>query len=183
MLIHDHNIHRRFSRRSAKGRGEGRVGYRVRTIAIPTCAAMLCLPNAAFATQHQSDPAPSEPISAETALERARTIYSIRPPRIDPCPPEREGVIVVCRRLEDPESQRVPGSIDQAIAAGRAVADGLPRAPDVFGLPSCEVVKCIGIGSVPPPALMIDLKALPEPPSGSAAAAYGYQPPAPDDAR
>lgn len=163
----------------------------MRTIANLTCAAMLCLAPPVFATSafakqagaNQAQPeaeAPPQPSTTEQMLETARLRYAVRSPRADPCPPEQAGVIVVCRRLEDPESQRVPGTIDQAIAAGAAVNDGLPRAPDLMGIPDggvsvgggCFVPPC-----PPPAAIMIDLKALPEPPPGSDAASYGYQPP------
>lgn len=145
---------------------------------------MLCLPAAAFATPQQPDgPADTAPrtVSAEQVMTNARLVYAVRPPRRDPCPPEQEGVIVVCRRLEDPESQRVPGTIDEAIEADAPVPDGLPRAPDLFGIPDGGVSVaggCFFPPCPPPTAIMIDLKALPEPPPGSDAAAYGYQPPA-----
>jgi hypothetical protein len=150
-------------------------------MAISTSAAIFVLPLAAVAQDPAGAPATAAeggPVSAERAAVRAQQIYTVRPQRFSPCPPERAGEIVVCRRLEDPETLRVPSPTDQAIADGKPVDDGVPRAPYVFGLPSCDVVKCHSIGSVPPPPLMIDLKALPEPPPGSDAASFGYQPPA-----
>lgn len=144
----------------------------MRAIAVAAAAALLAHPAAA-----QEAPPPK---TANPMLETARRVYSVRPSRAESCPSEREGEIVVCRRIEDPETLRVPSATEAAIAAGKPVYDGLPRAPDVFGLPSCEIVKCIGFGSVPPPPLIIDLKAIPEPPPGSDAASYGYQPPAGD---
>lgn len=152
----------------------------MRWMAISTSAAIFVLPLAAVA-QDPIGAAATAPeggsVSAEQAATRAHQVYTVRPQRFSPCPPERAGEIVVCRRLEDPETLRVPSPTDQAIADGKPVDDGLPRAPYVLGLPSCDVVKCHSIGSVPPPALMIDLKALPEPPPGSDAASFGYQPP------
>lgn len=154
------------------------AGEPVRAVTISTCAVLFALPLAAAAQDHDGTAATiSPPLDTQEAIARARQVYSVRPPRPEPCPPEREGEIVVCRRLEDPETLRVESATDAAIAAGKAVPDGLPRAPDVFGLPSCEVVKCMGFGSVPPAPLIIDLKAIPEPPPGSDAAGYGYQAP------
>lgn len=121
----------------------------------------------------ETAPAAAPTPTVEQMLDRARQLYAVRPPAVDPCPPQQAGEIVVCRRVEDPEKLRVPSPTDDAVEQGRPVYD-VPRAPDLLGLPSCEVVKCQGFGSVPPPAVMIDLKALPEPPAGSDAAAYGY---------
>lgn len=154
----------------------------MRAFAKLTCAALLALPAPALAQDSPAPPAAPAPegeaaaepapLTAEQALANASTVYAVRVPRADPCPPQKAGEIVVCRRLEDPDSLRVPSPTEEAIANGQAVGDGVPRAPDLFGIPSTGV--SVGFGSVPPPALMIDLKAIPEPPAGSDAAAYGY---------
>ena len=48
------------------------------------------------------------------------------------------------------------------------VKDKIPRAPNVSGLPDCrQQSACIGFGKKPPDPLIIDLKAIPEPPPGS----------------
>lgn len=133
---------------------------------------MLAVASPALAQQPDDGASPAI-LTAEQALEKARSLYAVRPPAEDPCPPQKAGEIVVCRQVEDPEKLRVPSSTDDAIERGVPVYD-VPRAPEVLGLPSCGEVKCQGFGSVPPPAVMIDLKALPEPPAGSDAAAYGY---------
>ncbi|MGC1271292.1 MAG: hypothetical protein WA842_11945 [Croceibacterium sp.] len=137
----------------------------------PASPAQASPEQASPAQEGEAAPSPAL-LTAEQALERASALYAVRVPRADPCPPQKAGEIVVCRRLEDPESLRVPSPTDDAIANGQAVGDGVPRAPDLFGIPGNGV--SIGFGSVPPPALMIDLKAIPEPPAGSDAAAYGY---------
>ena len=157
----------------------------MRAFAKLTCAALLALPTPALAQDSGAaapEPSAADPaqdgaaspalLTAEQALEKARTLYAVRVPRADPCPPQKAGEIVVCRRVEDPDSLRVPSPTDDAIANGQAVGDGVPRAPDLFGIPGGGV--SIGFGSVAPPAVMIDLKAIPEPPAGSDAAAYGY---------
>ena len=162
----------------------------MRWIARLTCAAMLLLPavpfpafaqdtapDAALAADTTGGATPAMPplITAEQALENAQTIYSTRTHRYDPCPQQKAGEIVICRQLEDPAKLRVSSPTEDAIAAGKAVNDGVPRAPYVLGLPSCEEVKCHRMGRAAPPPLLIDLKAIPEPPAGSEAAEYGFE--------
>jgi hypothetical protein len=106
--------------------------------------------------QVQREAAPT----AEEMIEAAREAYRPRGLRRR-CPVGAPGEIVVCP--SDPDEHRVPSSLDEATAAGRAMFDGVPRAPDVFGLPSCEIVHCVSVGSPPPPLYLIDLKAIPEP--------------------
>lgn len=160
----------------------------MRAFAKLTCAALLVLPAPALAQDSASAPpadqAPANDataapalLTAEQALERASTLYAVRVPRADPCPPQKAGEIVVCRRLEDPDSLRVPSPTDDAIANGQAIGDGVPRAPDLFGIQGGGVKVaggCFFPPCPPPTAIMIDLKAIPEPPAGSDAAAYGY---------
>lgn len=77
--------------------------------------------------------------------------------------------IVVC--AQDPEKLRVPSSTDE----GTNTDDGVPRAPDLFGIPGGGVVVAKGCFIPPCPRKMppiIDLKALPEAPAGSDAARY-----------
>ncbi|OYW47240.1 MAG: hypothetical protein B7Z33_02545 [Sphingomonadales bacterium 12-68-11] len=108
------------------------------------------------------------PVTAEDVV--AAAAERLRPPGVPrPCPQSESGVIVVCAQ-DDEETQRVDSSSDQAIAAGQAVSDGKPRAPDVFGIPSGGVT--IRMGSPPPQVFMIDLKAIPEAPPGSDAARF-----------
>lgn len=74
------------------------------------------------------------------------------------------GTIVVCSHGGDGTSQRVPPSksVDQSTNTG------VPRAPDVSGLPGC-LGPCITIpiGRPPPPVYYIDLKSIPQAPKGS----------------
>ena len=102
--------------------------------------------------------APPEHPTAEEMIEVAREAY--RPPGLPRrCPAPKPNEIVVC--APDPNEYRVPSSLDDAIEAGRAVPDGVPRAPDVLGLLPCEAVGCISIGKDPPPIYLIDLDAIP----------------------
>jgi hypothetical protein len=90
------------------------------------------------------------------------------PKRTVDCSQATEGEIVVCRKLEvDPATQYVPSDVDNGDPR-----DDIPRAPDVTVLPQTGtlVVKGCFIPPCPPPkALIIDVKAIPEPPAGSEA--------------
>lgn len=128
--------------------------------------------------QETAHPLPT--LRAEEALETARDAYYAPGEQIVSLCPEmvreegEEGtVIVVCRTLGPPnrfQTREGPRPrMDQT-------ADGVPRAPDVTTIPSCKgrsmgIGVCItGLGSVPPPVLMIDLTKLPEPLSAEDAA-------------
>ncbi|MEO6153155.1 MAG: hypothetical protein ABIT09_02345 [Croceibacterium sp.] len=85
------------------------------------------------------------------------------------CQAAKGNEIVVC--AQDPERLRVPSSTDE----GTNISDGLPRAPDLFGIPSGGVIVAKGCFFPPCPRKMpplIDLKAIPEAPPGSAAARF-----------
>jgi hypothetical protein len=73
-------------------------------------------------------------------------------------PAEVRDEIVVCAEQEDPATQYVPSDTDSGDPD-----DGVPRAPDVTGLPS----DGMRIGKTPRHPLIIDLTAIPEPPPGS----------------
>lgn len=76
------------------------------------------------------------------------------------------GEIVVCRQVgEDPDN--VFSSTEEARKryAEATANKNAPPPPDVFGIP--DNGKGISIGGVPPPALMIDVSALPKAPAGS----------------
>jgi hypothetical protein len=73
------------------------------------------------------------------------------------------GQIVVCGDAERNEKERLPNR-DQTDTA-RSTNDGLPRAPNVSGLPDCSR-GCIRVGKVPAPVYYFDITALPEPPKG-----------------
>ncbi len=120
------------------------------------------LPGCMAALPALAQEAPDDGPTAEQMIEVAREAY--RPPGLRrKCPPpERPGEIVVC--APDPDEYRVSSPTDDAIAAGEPVADGVPRAPDVFGLPPCNTqTVCMKVGRAPPPIYIIDLEAIPEP--------------------
>jgi hypothetical protein len=106
------------------------------------------------------DPETGDDLTAEEMIEVAREEWRTVQPK--GCPEAKPGEIVVCK--PDEEKLDVESSLDEAIREGKAVPDGLPRAPYVFGLPECGVeVVCHRIGRTPEPVLMIDLEALPYP--------------------
>jgi len=135
-------------------------------------------PAAGGAASTSAQPAPVTPTGqrqdfAEQLLTTAAGRYTSRTPRPEPCAGGSADEIVVCRRLEDPADLRVTSRTQDAIAAGVAVSDGIPRAPDFAG-PSQNVVArgCFLPPCPRPPALMIDLRAIPEAPPGSDAARF-----------
>ena len=98
--------------------------------------------------------------TAEEMIEVAHDEW--RSPNLQRCPEAQPGEIVVC--AEDDAKYRVESPIDEAIRKGEPVPDGVPRAPDVFGLPPCSsYTVCAKVGRTPEPPLLIDLEALPHP--------------------
>jgi len=110
--------------------------------------------------------APGAETTADQALAAEKAATSVIPPRntVD-CPQGSDQEIVVCARKEvDPATQYVPSDIDNGVPD-----DDIPRAPDVSGLPNCAtaLVCAQHVGKMPAHPLIIDVKALPEPPAGS----------------
>lgn len=113
-------------------------------------------------------------LNVEDALDKEREVYgapAARPkPADDGCGAPTGGAddaIVVCaKKPVDSARFRVRSTAELDPSSHQNLYDGLPRGPDVSGLPDCSK-GCIRLGKVPPPALMIDLKAIPEPPPGS----------------
>lgn len=94
------------------------------------------------------------------AVEREAWVSPSLRPR---CPEAQPGEIVVCKENQE-EQPRLESPTDEAIRTGQPMPDGLPRAPNVFGLRPCKAYAfCSRIGRAPEPALMIDLAALPYP--------------------
>jgi len=113
----------------------------------------------------------SQRLDVDAALAKEREVYGV--PKPDPDPVQNcdagdadSNAIVVCaRKSGDNSSFRVQSTAELDPKSHQNLYDGLPRAPDL-GPPPCNG-GCIKFGSPPPPALMIDLKAIPEPPPGS----------------
>lgn len=129
-----------------------------------------------------ADPAFSQnqpAVTAEQIVESAQKAYGPPPPQ-PACAPQVGDEIVVCAREQDNSSFRVKSSSELDPESKNAVADGLPRAPDlagpgIFTGPATVGGLCIpGLQKCPPPpALMIDLAALPAAPAGSDADRIG----------
>jgi hypothetical protein len=88
------------------------------------------------------------------------------------------GEIVVCRETGDDGSNALSSSRAEAQKryAQETAFKGAPPPPDLFGIP--DNGKGIGIGGVPPPAVFIDVEALPKAPAGTDAdrIAHGLPP-------
>ncbi len=127
--------------------------------------------------------AAAQTVSAEEAIETAREVYRVPEQTVSLCPEDaveeavagaQGNVIVVCRQLGGPyEFQTRDGPRPDL---GRT-ATGAPRAPDVSTIPPCGsvaggvgIATCSRFGSVPPPAIMVDTTAFPEPLSAEDAA-------------
>ncbi len=77
------------------------------------------------------------------------------------------GEIIVCRDIGDDGTNALSESraAAQKRYAQETAFKGAPRAPEAFGIP--DNGKGIGFGGVPPPAVFIDVEALPTAPAGS----------------
>lgn len=77
------------------------------------------------------------------------------------------GEIVVCGELGRDGKSPLTGdrAATQKRYAEETALKGAPRAPEAFGIP--DNGKGIGFGGVPPPAIFIDVEALPQAPAGS----------------
>ena len=115
----------------------------------------------------QGPAAPARPTADEIA-EAAR--LSLKPSGVrEPCKAPKGNEIVVC--AQDPNALRVPSDTD----SGVNTSTGVPRAPDVFGIPQKGVIVARGCFIPPCPRKMpplIDLKSIPEAPPGSDAARF-----------
>jgi hypothetical protein len=143
------------------------------------CAA-ICCPDQVLAQETEEQ---TRSITAEEAIANAEEIWSgvtdIK--KASPCDDESNDpdVIIVCRRWEEGERYMFerPTRADTEVSGS-----GAPRAPDfsVSCLRDGGAGVCMRVGSVPPPAFMVDFDALPETPAGSEAARL-YGGPTTDD--
>lgn len=111
-------------------------------------------------------------VTAEEAMKKEQQVYGIHDDQPqESCDTADEssdaGAIVVCARKPVANSRfRVKSTAELDPNSRQNLYDGLPRAPDVSGLPDCSK-GCIRLGKVPPPIHIIDLSKIPEPPPGS----------------
>jgi hypothetical protein len=129
-----------------------------------TLAAVLLAPPPA--QDNPPEPTPAPTITAGQALRSEQALVGpVVPRKVETCDEASGNEIVVCARTEDPKTQYVPSDADSGVADD----GGVPRAPDVSGLPSCAgaTVCAQHLGRQPRQLYIIDLKAIPEPPPGS----------------
>ncbi len=115
-------------------------------------------------------PEPEEPVRIDLTVTVPRG--DVNESNVRECEDEADaasisGDIIVCRRLGEDNSNYYSGSRADAQkrVAQETAFSGDPRTPEAFGIPNHG--NPISIGSVPPPALIIDVEALPEAPPGS----------------
>ncbi len=112
-------------------------------------------------------------VTAEQVIKSARDAYG--PPAPKPaCAPQKGNEIVVCAKDQDNSQFRVKSTAELDPTSKQALDDGLPRAPDVSGPGIFKGKATIGGLCIPglqkcppPPALIIDVSALPQAPAGS----------------
>jgi hypothetical protein len=126
----------------------------------------------------EAEPAPAEVEPAAEAPQRPRINLMVTVPRgevnqaqAQECENRADagtisGEIVVCRQVgEDNSAVTGDRAQTQKRYAEETAFKGAPPPPDLFGIP--DNGKGIGFGGVPPPALFIDVEALPKAPAGS----------------
>ncbi|NVD44634.1 hypothetical protein [Qipengyuania atrilutea] len=112
--------------------------------------------------------------TAEQAIDEARDAYGPPPPN-EECRVEQDaatitGEIIVCRRLGDQSEYRLvtPSEATKRYAE-ETMNEGNPKTPDFIS--DCHdqgwPAGCVRVGSVPPPAYIIDFDTLPDAPPGS----------------
>ncbi|MEP7223272.1 MAG: hypothetical protein ABI673_11480 [Novosphingobium sp.] len=124
---------------------------------------------AAFAQAGQADTAAKDDAAnpqIQVFITQEKKLYGPAARRNRQCGFENsKGEIVVCA-ADHGEDVRVPSTTDSDPTSREAMRTGVPRAPNVSGLPGCAR-GCIGIGKGPPPVYIIDLKDIPDAPKGS----------------
>jgi hypothetical protein len=117
---------------------------------------------------------PDRPAENSTRIDLSVTVPSgeVNEAQARQCEDEADagaisGEIIVCRRIGEDGTNYYSGSRSAAQKrfAEETMNAGVPPAPNVFGIPNHG--NPIGFGSPPPPALIIDVQALPKAPPGS----------------
>ncbi len=122
---------------------------------------------AAPAADAAQAPAASATASADSEADTnaqiaQRLLTAGQPKKCEKAGPD--GAIVVCGGREASEKERLP--LRDQLDSAKSTRDGLPRAPNVSGLPDCSR-GCIGFGSAPAPMYFFDITKLPEAPPDS----------------
>jgi hypothetical protein len=126
-----------------------------------------------YAPLHGQDGQPANvppvPDTADEAVEMDREVSGVRSFQLPESSAENPNEIVV--KAPNEGDMRVPSSEDERAAAAAAMA----RTPCA----GCVVISGagvrVGFGKPPPVPILIDLKAIPEAPPGSAAARYAEE--------
>lgn len=117
---------------------------------------------AAPAAQTPAEP-PADSAQTEVNAEIAQRLLTAgQPKKCEKAGPD--GAIVVCGGRAESEKERLP--LRDQLESAKSTRDGLPRAPNVSGLPDCSR-GCIGFGSAPAPMYFFDITKLPEAPPDS----------------
>lgn len=107
--------------------------------------------------------APADSAQTEVNAEIAQRLLTAgQPKKCEKAGPD--GAIVVCGGRAESEKERLP--LRDQLESAKSTRDGLPRAPNVSGLPDCSR-GCIGFGSAPAPMYFFDITKLPEAPPDS----------------
>lgn len=107
--------------------------------------------------------APADSAQTEVNAEIAQRLLTAgQPKKCEKTGPD--GAIVVCGGRAESEKERLP--LRDQLESAKSTRDGLPRAPNVSGLPDCSR-GCIGFGSAPAPMYFFDITKLPEAPPDS----------------
>lgn len=156
------------------------TAWRVFALSLLAGASVIAPPLAAQddtpVTPEAAEPAPEVEEEEEPSVRINLSVTvprgDINPAEAKQCEEEAEageisGEIIVCRQLGEKGENYYSGSASEARKryAQETAFKGSPPTPNVSGLP--DNGKGISIGGVPPPALIIDVEALPPPPPGS----------------
>lgn len=128
----------------------------------------LALPSVPLAAQQAGDAVaaaqPYGPVDSQKSYESEATAR-----KCTSSDPQRPSEIIVCGTEDDAEFRVKPTS-DLDPESKEALDDGLPRAPNVFGIPPCVpslISLCAKMGGPGRAAYMIDFDELPDAPPGS----------------
>lgn len=142
--------------------------------------AMAAVMGAPLAAQNDTAATPLPPLQSAPAPDQAPRINvlvtvprgDVNEAQLQACRDDADagtisGEIVVCREVGDDGSNALSESREAAQRryAQETMLKGAPRTPEMFGIPNQGI--SVGFGSVPPPALIIDVGALPTAPAGS----------------
>lgn len=109
---------------------------------------------------------PTPPRTAETVVREAEAAYGPPPPQ-PKCERSSGDEIVVCAEKQEQSQFRVQPTSELDPESDQALNDGVPRAPDVAGPGIFHGKPTFTMGEPPPPALIVDVTALPQAPPGS----------------